>query len=736
MKSRSVSITVLFTMVFSLFALAGFNPQPSYAMSTNLLLGKPYTSSSEADAGYPDTNHKELTDGVEASYLLADPAWQGRFNATSYSFTVDLGKPQTFKNFKTNFYKYTGAGVQTPIQVEFSSSTDHSTWITACSVSQQGDAVDVASVPYRCSAASDITARYVKMTVTSAPGTYSFVDEWEVTPAQVSSSIALSGTFLQPYLANQWTDAEWNTEFQKMKDVGINKLILNWTADSKNKTTVYPTTALSGYTQNTSADLVAKALSKGNIYGVDIYFGLQINQDWFVNYANDATWLSNEANISKALVGDLWTKYGTNPSLKGFYLPFEVDNLNLPSTTEWERLISFYQNVGSYIKQQSSSMTVMISPFFNSRGATTANWQTMWEYILSKSPLDIFALQDGIGAGHAETSELDAWFSATKTAINNARPSMQFWDNAETFTDNFKTLDLKTVVADLSVVRPYVSDYISFSFNHYLSPQQVNPLYYATYKDYVLSGALDVAAPTTPAHLSGRAVNSDTNLLNWTPSTDNFGIVGYKIYRNNELVWTAYTNATSFTDSQLHSNTSYRYAVQAFDAAGNYSAQSLPVTVTTYAETNYPTNLASGKKYTSTTPAHPSYPDSGGKLTDGAFGTTASWDEAWRGSNAASPYSFTIDLGSSKSIKEVNANFLQAISAGVLLPETVTFSSSSDNISFKQIGIVHKPAVSSSDQTKTYRLTDLSGIMDRYVKVTIEPASIAWTLIDEIQVKQ
>ncbi|MFD0696448.1 DUF4434 domain-containing protein [Paenibacillus sp. GCM10027628] len=737
MKQRLISISLLFTLAFSLFIFPGLSSQLSYAASTNVLLGKAYTSSSAANASYPDTNSKELTDGVYASALLSDAAWQGRFNVTSYNFTVDLGAPQTFKNFKADFFKYTGATIQTPTQVQFSSSADNSTWVTACSISQQGAGVDTVSVPYSCSAATDISARYVKMTVTSAASTWSFIDEWEVTPAPLSSATKLNGTFLQPDLADQWTDSQWNTEFQNMKDVGINQLVLQWTANSKTNTTVYPTTALSGYTQNTTNDVVAKALSKGNIYGVDIYLGLQLNDDWFVKYANDNTWLTNEANIAKTLAGDLWTKYGTNASLKGFYLSFEVDNWNFPTTTEWDRLKTFYQTVGNYIKQQSSTKTLMISPFFNPAGGqTTSGWQNMWEYILPNSSLDIFALQDGVGAGHAVTSQLAAWFSASKTAINNALPAMLLWDDAETFNLDFKPMDESTLIADLNAASPYVSNYLSFSFNHYISPQQVNPLYYTTYKNYVQSGSLDATAPTTPTNLSGSSTNSITNQLSWTASTDNTGVVGYKIYRNNELVWTAYTNATSFTDTQLTPSTSYTYQVQAFDAAGNNSAQSSSVSVTTSAGANYATNLASGKTYTSTMSADAAYPDSGNELTNGIFGTTTYSDTAWQGRNTASTYSFTIDLGSSKSIKEVTANFLQVKSVYILLPKTVTFSQSSDNITFTPIGVVNKPAVSSSDQTKTYKLTDLSSVTSRYVKVTVEPASSAWTFIDEVQVKQ
>jgi hypothetical protein len=70
-------------------------------------------------------------------------------------------------------------------------------------------------------------------------------------------------------------------------------------------------------------------------------------------------------------------------------------------------------------------------------------------------------------------------------------------------------------------------------------------------------------------------------LLNWNASTDNVGVAGYHVYRNGILVGTSTT--TTFTDTGLDPSTQYTYAVSAFDAAGNESARSTAVTVTTLA---------------------------------------------------------------------------------------------------------------------------------------------------------
>jgi chitodextrinase len=95
----------------------------------------------------------------------------------------------------------------------------------------------------------------------------------------------------------------------------------------------------------------------------------------------------------------------------------------------------------------------------------------------------------------------------------------------------------------------------------------------------------DTAAPTTPPGLKGTMYLNMAGArvtLNWAASTDNVGVVGYRIFRNGQRIAT--TTALSFRDDNeqqyLPWNTRYTYTVVAFDAAGNTS-QAATVTVTT-----------------------------------------------------------------------------------------------------------------------------------------------------------
>lgn len=97
--------------------------------------------------------------------------------------------------------------------------------------------------------------------------------------------------------------------------------------------------------------------------------------------------------------------------------------------------------------------------------------------------------------------------------------------------------------------------------------------------------SMDIMPPTVPTGLAGSAQSSTAVRLTWTASTDNVGVAGYRIYRDWVLVGTSTT--PSFTNSGLVPAKTYRYYVDAFDAAGNACLASSSIQVTTPASTNH-----------------------------------------------------------------------------------------------------------------------------------------------------
>ncbi len=90
---------------------------------------------------------------------------------------------------------------------------------------------------------------------------------------------------------------------------------------------------------------------------------------------------------------------------------------------------------------------------------------------------------------------------------------------------------------------------------------------------------VDTQAPSVPAGLAATAASTSEIDLSWLPASDNVGTAGYTVYRNGAAVATV--TGTTFASVGLTPSTAYTFAVSASDAAGNASALSVPLTIST-----------------------------------------------------------------------------------------------------------------------------------------------------------
>lgn len=93
----------------------------------------------------------------------------------------------------------------------------------------------------------------------------------------------------------------------------------------------------------------------------------------------------------------------------------------------------------------------------------------------------------------------------------------------------------------------------------------------------------DTIVPSTPTSLTASGTTQTTTNLSWTASTDNVGVTGYDVYRGTTLLGTV--TGTTYTVTGLTTATAYTFSVKAKDAAGNISASSNVVNVTTLSNT-------------------------------------------------------------------------------------------------------------------------------------------------------
>ncbi|TDE06880.1 endonuclease [Flavobacterium sandaracinum] len=124
----------------------------------------------------------------------------------------------------------------------------------------------------------------------------------------------------------------------------------------------------------------------------------------------------------------------------------------------------------------------------------------------------------------------------------------------------------------------------------YTAQNNRNP--YIDHPEYVQAiwnPTADTQAPTTPTNLVSSTKTTTSISLSWTGSMDNTAVTGYNVYMNSALKATITGLSTTITG--LTAATTYAFTVKAKDAAGNISASSNTLNVTTTASGSTATDL-------------------------------------------------------------------------------------------------------------------------------------------------
>lgn len=91
----------------------------------------------------------------------------------------------------------------------------------------------------------------------------------------------------------------------------------------------------------------------------------------------------------------------------------------------------------------------------------------------------------------------------------------------------------------------------------------------------------DEEAPSAPTNLRASKLAATSMTIAWDASSDNIAVTGYQVYNADTSILVGTTTNTSYSLSNLTPETTYRFYVRAYDAAGNYSANSGTLVITT-----------------------------------------------------------------------------------------------------------------------------------------------------------
>ena len=214
----------------------------------------------------------------------------------------------------------------------------------------------------------------------------------------------------------------------------------------------------------------------------------------------------------------------------------------------------------------------------------------------------------------------------------------------------------------------------------------------------ITSGSTDIVAPSAPTTLAASGTTQTTTNLSWTASTDNVGVTGYDVYQGTTLKGST-TTATTFAVTGLTASTAYSFSVKAKDAAGNISAASNVVSITTLApvsDTTAPTAptalAASGTTSTTTNLSWTASTDNVGVAGYDVYqgttlkGSVAGTTFAVTALTASTAYTFSVKAKDAAGNVSASSN---VVNVTTLAASTVTYcTSTSSNTADERIGKV------------------------------------------------
>jgi chitodextrinase len=252
----------------------------------------------------------------------------------------------------------------------------------------------------------------------------------------------------------------------------------------------------------------------------------------------------------------------------------------------------------------------------------------------------------------------------------------------------------------------------------------------------ITAGSTDTVAPSAPTTLAAAGTTQTTTNLSWTASTDNVAVTGYDVYQGATLKATV--TGTTYSVTGLTAATAYDFSVKAKDAAGNISASSNVVNVTTLApvaDTTAPTApttlAASGTTTTSTNLSWTASTDNVGvtgyDVYQGATlkATVTTTTYSVTGLTAATAYTFSVKAKDAAGNISASSNVVNVTTTSTAL---VYCTSQGNSVADEKIGKVQLGTIINTSTGGT-GYTDFTAISTNLTLGTANTITItpAWT---------
>ncbi len=302
----------------------------------------------------------------------------------------------------------------------------------------------------------------------------------------------ITGTFLDEISHDiphqNWGREEWERDFQAMKAMGIERVILIRCGHKRALT--YPSQVLQQYEHAYApvTDLVEMFLRLAEQYGMDFFFGTYDSGRYW--WHEDTYDVEAESRLMMMVNEEAWQRYGSFPAFKGWYFSQEIAR-RTPAAT------ACYLRMGARIKELSGNLPILISPSMLgpkaydenmnriSKPITPEEHEREWEEIMRtlSGVVDIIAFQDG----HLNFEDLPTFLAINRKLC--ARHGMECWSNTESFDRDmpidFFPIKWEKLLQKLQAAeRAGLSNAITFEFSHFMSPNSCYFQAHGLYRRY------------------------------------------------------------------------------------------------------------------------------------------------------------------------------------------------------------------------------------------------------------
>lgn len=300
----------------------------------------------------------------------------------------------------------------------------------------------------------------------------------------------ITGTFLDEIThdipCQNWGKTEWARDFDSMKAVGIDTVILIRAGYRKAATFSSHVLAAKAGAFPVRTDLVQMFLDQAHRCGMDFYFGTYDSGEYWIR--GD---YQRETDINRAFCDEVGERYVHHPAFKGWYISHEINAFN-------DGMMKVYEQLAAHLRGI-SRIPILISPYvkgvkqFGDEAIELKQHMIEWDRVFSRlaGHVDIVAFQDG----QVDLAELPDYLAANCQLAS--KYGLTSWSNVESFDRDmpikFPPIDYRKLLLKMDQANlAGVDKLITFEFSHFMSPNSIYPAAHHLYNRYQewMEGAL------------------------------------------------------------------------------------------------------------------------------------------------------------------------------------------------------------------------------------------------------